>query len=98
MDGLRRRDALPVVCSLHFICVAPGDEFVLELADETLHRPRTGFAERANRPAARNVVGDFHEIIGVSLAALTMRQAVKGFGHPERAFAAGRALTAAFVG
>src|ERR1700723_997254 len=33
-----------------------GDEFVLELPNKTLHGPRTGFAESANRAAIGNVV------------------------------------------
>ena len=38
----------------------------LNFADETLHRPGAGFAERANRAAAGNVVGDLDQVIRVA--------------------------------
>ena len=80
-----------------FIGGAFGNEFVLELCDKTLHRPGTGFAERANRASAGNVVGDLHEVIGVRRAALAVGKAVQRLAHPKRALAAGRALAATFV-
>src|ERR1700685_4665418 len=72
-------------------------KFIFELRDETLHRPRAGFAERANRAAAGNVVGDLHEIIRGGGAAFAVREAMQRLAHPERTFAAWRALAAAFV-
>ena len=56
----------------------------LNFADETLHRPGAGFAERANRPAAGNVVGDPHQVIGILLSALAVGQPMQRLGHPER--------------
>ena len=76
---------------------APGDEFILELGHEALHRPRTGLAKGADRASARDVVGNLDQVIGVNLAAFPMGEAMQGLGHPERAFAAGGALAAAFV-
>ena len=38
-----------------------------------------------------------HEVIRVALAAFAVREAMQRLAHPERAFAAGRALAAAFV-
>ena len=81
-----------------FIGSAFGNEFIFELRDKTLHRPRAGFAEGANRLTARNIVGDLHEIIRVALAAFTVGETMERLAHPKRAFAAGRALAAAFVG
>ena len=37
------------------------------------------------------------QVIRIALAAFPVREAMQGFGHPERTFAAGRALAAAFV-
>src|ERR1035441_2638627 len=80
-----------------FIGGAFGDNFVFELRHETLHRPGTRFAERANRAATGNVVGDLHEIIRVLRAAFAVREAMQRLAHPKRTFAAGRALAAAFM-
>ena len=66
-----------------FIGGAFGDEFVFELRQETLHRPGAGFAERADRAAAGNVVGDLHEVIRVLLAAFAVRETVQRLAHPE---------------
>ena len=74
-----------------------GDKFVFELRHKTLHRPGTGFAERADRAAAGNVVGNLHEIIRVLRAAFAVCEAMQRLVHPERTFAAGCALAAAFV-
>ncbi len=80
-----------------FIRFTPGYELILKLTDETLHRPGAGFAEGADRASARNVVGNFNQVISILLAALSMRQSVQGLGHPKRAFATRSALAAAFV-
>src|SRR5579871_2446058 len=85
------------LCVARFISGAFGDKFILELRDKTLNRPGAGFTEGADRAAARNVVRDADQIIGVLLAAVTVGQAMQGLVHPQSAFAAGRALAAAFV-
>src|ERR1035437_5949375 len=90
-------EAIRFLRTARFIGGAFGNKFVFELRYETLHRPGAGFAERANRAAAGNVVGDLHEVIRVLLAAFAVRETVQRLAHPERTFAAGRALAAAFV-
>src|SRR5262245_18238746 len=74
-----------------------GDELVLELADEALHRPGAGFAEGADGAAARNIIRDLDQVIRILGAALAVGEAMERFAHPERTFAARRALSAAFV-
>src|ERR1035437_10270286 len=94
---VRRPSFFAFLRATFFIGGAFGDKFVFELRQETLHRRRTGFAERANRAATGNGVGDLHEVIRVLLAAFAVRETVQRLAHPERTFAAGRALAAAFV-
>ena len=53
------------------------DKFILELRDETLHRPGAGFAEGADRAAAGNVVGDLFEIIASARAPSPCEQAMQ---------------------
>src|SRR6516162_5271209 len=90
-----RRDIF--FCAAGLIGGAFGDEFVFELREKALHRPGTGFAERADGAAAGDVVGDLAEVIGVARAAVTVREAMQRLVHPERAFAARRALAATFM-
>src|SRR5450756_407253 len=74
--SVRRASAFGFFRATLFVRRALGNEFVFELRHETLHGPRAGFAERADRAAAGNVVGDLHEIIGVALAAFAVREAL----------------------
>jgi len=68
-------------------------KLVFEFADEALHRPRAGFAERADGFPG-DVVGDIGEQRDVVRMAATRGEPVGDLLHPERAFAAGRALAA----
>ena len=73
-----------------FVGRAPGDEFILELADEALHRPGAGFAKGADRAPAGDVVGNPDQVIGVALAGLPRASAGAG-PWPSRASLRGRA-------
>src|SRR5437879_648606 len=44
-----------------FVGFALGHKFIFELRHEALDRPGTGLTERANRAAARDVVGDLDQ-------------------------------------
>src|SRR5258706_15986183 len=61
---------------------ATRDKLVLELPHKTLDGPRAGFSERADRPAAGDVVRDPDQVIRVALAPFAVSQTVQGLGHP----------------
>src|SRR5881394_2775378 len=60
-----------------------GDELVLELADETLHRPGAGFAEGADGASARNVIRDLEQVIRILGPAFAVGEAMQCLAHPE---------------
>ena len=60
-------------------------------------RPGAGFTEGADG-AAGDVVGDVFEVLRIVGACALVDDAGGDLGHPEAAFAAGGALSAAFVG
>ena len=76
--------------------VARRGEFFREFFDETLRRPGAGFAEGADGSAG-DVVGDGLERVRILHDAAAEQHAVGDLLHPERAFAARRALAAALV-
>src|SRR6185436_4295661 len=67
------------------------------LGHKALHWPGAGFAESADSASPGDVIGNLQQVIGVIFSAMTMRESMQGFGHPERAFTARSALTARFV-
>src|SRR3974377_1044835 len=72
-------------------------EFVSELGDKALGRPRTGFSERTDRPPG-DVVCNALKSVGVSFDASSVEHSFRYLFHPERTFAAWCALAAALVG
>src|SRR5208282_3411393 len=66
------------------------------LRDEGLHGPRRCFTEGANCLAV-DVIGDVPQQIDILRPAMTVFDAVEHFLHPQRAFAARRALAAGLV-
>ena len=71
-------------------------KFAAILGDEGFHGPCGGFAERTNGFAV-DVVGDFKKQINIFRTAMTVLDAMEHFLHPQRAFAARRALAAGLV-
>src|SRR4051812_16808947 len=81
---------------LRFIASTARFKFVFKFIDETQNRPRASFAKSANS-AALDALGNAYQIICVRFTTVTIRETMQRFAHPERTFAARRALAAAFV-
>ena len=75
-------------------------ELVVELVDERARRPGGAVGQAADRRAGHDAHGLFqlHEHVEVLAPAAAVDDAVEDLAHPRAAFAAGRALAAAFVG
>ena len=67
-----------------------------EMADQTLHRPGRGIAQRADG-VAFDLLGHVEQQIDLALLRLAALQALQHAPHPAAALAAGRALAAALV-
>src|SRR5208282_5611631 len=67
-----------------------------EMADQPLDRPGGGIAQRADG-VALNLVGNLQQRVDLARLGLALDHALHHPPHPPRAFAAGRALAAAFV-
>src|ERR1035441_3460519 len=78
------------------ILITCGFEFAAVLCDEGFHRPCGGFAKRANCFTV-DVIGDVPQQIHVFGTTVALLDAVEHLLHPQRAFAAGRALAARLV-
>src|SRR5258708_1142933 len=91
------RRPLPFVRPSFFIRRSALAELIFKFSDKTLHRPRAGFAKRADGPASGNVVGNAYQVISVTASSPSMRQSMQGLAHPKRTLAAWCALAATLM-
>ena len=76
--------------------VDPLFDHMAEMADEALHRPGRGIAERADG-VALDLLGHVEQHVDLALLGLTLGHPLQHPPHPAGALAARRALAAAFM-